>query len=225
MDIYVVNKTSFGELYMEIDGKEYPLSKNKTVNVHYEGNEIHVSFIIKDKNKLFVDIIDLFCGTFKPKGSCSYVNCNCNFVLSSENNVCKLGVFDLKESYNKQLVFKSVFVEGDGALLKDINYELTDINKIQKKHGILHFFVLSLLPLLIVNFYALISYCEISDILTFLLLLLFFAIPSFREIREFRNNCKSSTANSTLIKSCKQRASRTKTFEETMDWLKKTGDN
>ncbi len=197
MKIHILNNSSYSNIFLYCEGKEYNLLENGFTDVNTINNYASLSFIINDKNTVYPNLTDLLCGIINPYSLACNLKCNytCN-ILCSEN-ICNVCVTDIM-AQEDNIVFESIFLSSPNAKIESTNYKLTNVSSVIKKHTMLQLLLFSALPITLL----LIAFClknfswSLFELIIVDLLILVF--PGIKRIKQFNDSCNDTLAKELL---------------------------
>lgn len=200
MTIKVHNNTKFKKLYILCEGNEYKLSGVQYVEIETQNSTAKVLIDVRDENKVYLDIIDMFFGIFIPEHSICKINCSYAFDLVSNYDHCDITINDLNSVCDNNIVFRSASVEVEDSAKRNIDYILSNIESVKKKHTLLQVFVLSAFPLILIAAIMCIVDFSLSTFALLLFCLLAFLSPAIKRIKQFNNFCTEENARTELLR-------------------------
>ena len=210
MMINITNNTMYRNINLCYNGMYYNLSKNRVINIATNNiNKARLLIEIKDKDNVYPDFIDLFCGILNPENTTCIIKCSYICEVESNLEYCNIIISDLFSNNEVGIVYRSVIINSENAIIKTIDYKLGDIQATKKRYVKLHLFLLSSLPLILLLLLLCIIDFSWSLIGVILLDVFLFVIPSIRKIKWFNRECNEMNARTILLNSeIKQRTGR-----------------
>ncbi len=200
MKIEVINNSSYKQIRLQCEGKSYNLLDNCVFQIEPLVKEsLRISIDICEKNNVYPNFIDLFFGVVNPENSicrlkCSYV---CDIIPKSDN--FSIIINDLISSHKENVIYESVFIDSENAIIQTIDYKLSNVESTKKRHAFLQIFIMSSLPLTL----FLVVLCIINfswGLLAIIILdVLWLVIPGIRKIKYFDKLCTNENARDVLL--------------------------
>lgn len=194
-----------------IDGCEYELKGRTAIEFDCTQNT-KVELINLNKASVHMDWIEIICfQMFLGSTTLSKIYTNYSFVINDTSiDTIKLDYNDW--SPREQINIKSCYAQAN---VSQESYSLPELEKVRKKHKLLHLFVSNALP---VGIAALVM-CFFTDppylfIILFALWSLVFEIPSLKEIKRFKELMKPSYLNEKLCEYANSRRTEKFTITE-----------
>ena len=189
MKIEIINNSKLKHAYLLCDGKRYSLSDSSTTEIEVVGNNAEIKVEIKDKNRVYVDFLDLFFNLLNPESSKCRITASYKFSVKSAFDCCSVTVNDLAADREKTVTIESVYADSRDADILDTDYILNDIKSAKKRYTLIQLLVLSSLPITVLLLVFSILKSSFILFLVFLLGLFFLVIPSIRKVRSFNEIC------------------------------------
>ena len=179
-----------------INGREFNLNRNSIIEFECD-KPIKIDLISKNKNRVFINILDVFLGLFWGGSTLTIVYCDYSFLIRN----CDINEISLKNnSWNPrdQITINSCYADIE---VDEENYAIHNFNKIKKKHRNFHLFISSFLPVGIILFILCFLFTNPSVfIILFSAWLGLFGIPSFIEISRLDEFSNQAYVNQTLCR-------------------------
>ena len=188
MVIHIVNNLSYNNVVLSADNKSHQIAKEENITLSTNTNSSNICITILEKNHHYFDIIDLIGCVFHSKSSWCEIFCITTFMMESNKDECTVILNDLEYKHNERYTYKSISVVSKDAQILDVKYQLSDTSALKKKHIIYNLLVPMVLPLAILNLWVLIRYHTVG-IIGWIVHLIFFIIPGFRDIIKFNRTC------------------------------------
>lgn len=211
----ILKNNTYCDYIAVINEKEYPLDKKESINIDAQ---IGANITIKStkKDSIHLDIIALILGVFSGDDTVTFVNTDYHFTV--ENDCECITIIDNKWNPRTQIGIYSCYADSN---VTNECYTMPNIKKTRKKHRLIHLFFSSALPIELV----LIILCFLTDppylfVILFILLFVWFTLPSFKEIKRFKKITESNYINTKLCEYANERRNNGKSYDEDMS---KTG--
>lgn len=199
MNINIVNMSSYENLNIVCNGKTFSLNKGNTIYDLDIDDNAKIEIQVLANNRVLLNLLfALIDGFVDGESVINSLVCNVTFNVCASDDSQTLIIKDLECRDNKNgYIYESVFIENDN--VNNLFYSLTNVDKARKKALFYYIFIVSWAPVLT----ALLSYYflakgNVSVILTSLLILFVFAIPSWKKASRVKKHYSSEFANEIL---------------------------
>lgn len=189
MKLYNDTKYNYRAIINDI---EYDLRKGTNIEVEDKENT-KVLLMCQGKSSVHINILDLLLGVFFGDSTVTMLYADYYFETEKSDSIT------IKcNDWNEREQFSVYACYADAGVTKE-SYEITNLEKIKKKHTLLHLFVTSLFPVGII----LLLLCFILSppypfILLFAIWFFIFGLPSLKEIKRFKKETTNEYINQML---------------------------
>lgn len=177
-----------------VNGREYFLNRKAFIEFDCNG-PTKVDLIPQHKNRVFLNILDLFLEMFIGDSTLTLAYCRYSFLITN----CNQEVIELKNSIwnpRDQLTIYSCYANTDVA---NEYYEIHNFQKLKRKHSNMHIFVTSLPVIgILLLALALIFYPGIPFFIAFIGWFFLFPFSSVKEMKRFKEVTEPNLINQTL---------------------------
>lgn len=204
------NSTSYSYLAI-IDGREYELKGRTTIEFDCAQNT-KVELRSLNKSSVHMDWIEILCfQMFLGSTTLTKIHTDYSFVIN-DTSIDTIKINNNDWSPREQVNIKSCYADTN---VSEEIYSLPQLDRVRKKHKMLHLFISNAFPLGI----AALVMCFFTDppylfIILFAIWLLIFEIPSLKEIKRFKQLMKPSYLNEKLCEYANSRRAEKFTFTE-----------
>ena len=179
-----------------INGREYILNRKAFIEFDFDGTT-KVDLIPRHKNRVFLNLLDLFLQMFIGDSTLTFAYCRYSFLIQN----CNQNVIAIENNIwnpRDQLTIYACYADADVA---NEHYEINHFQKLKRKHRNMHIFVTSL-PIIGVLIIALAFILEpvLPLIVCFLIWFFLFPFASVKEIKRFKQATEPNQINQTLCR-------------------------
>ena len=222
MYLNIINNSSYKTLNIICNGNSFLLKKDDIISNLNTDDNCHIEIQISENNKVLLNLLfALIDGFVDGESVINSLVCNVSFDINTIEDSQTIVIKDIEHRDDKNgYIYESVYPENSS--LKNITYSLTNTDKARKKALFYYIFVVSWLPVLIAlsGYYFLVK-GNVLAILTALLILLVFTIPSWKKANKMKKYYSSEYANEMLNKEYEIITSDIKTTNEPTDIIGK----
>lgn len=206
MNLTIKNRTSY-QLDILINSNTYKLKNGNDVLSVEVPNE-NVEILLKNNKKSFVHLnfLDILLGLFFGDSTYAVLYYDYRFSVKEQNEGdVQIEILCNDLILRPQLALKSCYAKSKSAVIEDIDYFAPSLDKIKRKHKMLHLFAASLLLVGLALFVLLFLVSPPFFIFFLIAIWLFiYAVPSFKEIRKFKKDTNPECASRNLKESAQK---------------------
>lgn len=182
----------------------YKFNSENFIYIETDNSNLDLYVKMTAPSNVHINLLDLFFQMLSGSGTVTMVNCDYNFTLNTAEN-CEVVLKENRLSPKEQYMYSSFCAVSETADISNESYVITALEKIKKKHRLIHTCLLSAIPIEITLIvFALIFMDSIlSMLIPIVLLILLFTIPSLRQLKVFKNRVHAQYVNDILIKNNK----------------------
>ena len=199
MQLNIVNESSYKNLKIICNGKTFSLNKENAITSLDIDNSTNVEIQVFEKNRVLLNLLfALVDGFVDGESVINSLVCDLSFDICETDDLQTLIIKDLEYRDDKNgYIYESVYIENIN--VSNLVYRLTNTAKTRKKALFYYVFIVSWLPVIL----ALLSYYflvkgNVLAILASILILLVFAIPSWKKASRVKKYYSNEFANEKL---------------------------
>ena len=199
MQLNIVNESSYKNLNIICNGNTYSLNKENTITNLDIYNNTNVEIQVLEKNRILLNLLfALVDGFVDGESVINSLVCDVSFDISESDDLQTIVIKDLEHRDDKNgYIYESVYIENNN--INNLVYRLTNADKARKKALFYYVFIVSWLPfiLALLGYYFLVK-GNVLAILASILILLVFAIPSWKKASRVKKYYSNEFANEKL---------------------------
>ena len=199
MQLNIVNESSYKNLNIICNGNTFSLNKENTITNLDIYNNTNVEIQVLEKNRILLNLLfALVDGFVDGESVINSLVCDVSFDISESDDLQTIVIKDLEHRDDKNgYIYESVYIENDN--INNLVYRLTNTDKARKKALFYYVFIVSWLPfiLALLGYYFLVK-GNVLAILASILILLVFAIPSWKKASRVKKYYSNEFANEKL---------------------------
>ena len=199
MKLNIVNESSYKNLNIICNGNTFPLNKVNIITSLDIDNNTNVEIQVLEKNRILLNLLfALVDGFVDGESVINSLVCDVSFDISESDDLQTIVIKDLEHRDDKNgYIYESVYIENDN--INNLVYRLTNTDKARKKALFYYVFIVSWLPfiLALLGYYFLVK-GNVLAILASILILLVFAIPSWKKASRVKKYYSNEFANEKL---------------------------
>ena len=199
MQLNIVNESSYKNLNIICNGNTFPLNKVNIITSLDIDNNTNVEIQVLEKNRILLNLLfALVDGFVDGESVINSLVCDVSFDISESDDLQTIVIKDLEHRDDKNgYIYESVYIENDN--INNLVYRLTNTDKARKKALFYYVFIVSWLPfiLALLGYYFLVK-GNVLAILASILILLVFAIPSWKKASRVKKYYSNEFANEKL---------------------------
>lgn len=201
MNVNINNQTSYKQIIIVHNNKEYYLKSGETACVSIEDNYSKIKVYVLEKNKvLFNWLFALVDGFVSEESVVNSLVCNLTFDIVSYQTDTLITLKDLQyRDDNNGYIYNSVYADCNNNTIANLSYELTDTQAVRKKSLFYYIGIVSWMPVLIVLLILTILFEELGCIFAGALLFFVFSVPSFKKAYKTKKFYSTEYANEVLL--------------------------
>lgn len=205
----ILKNESYNNYIAIVNGVGYKLNKKSSIRINAtKGTNITIKSTKKDS--VHLNILAIILGVFMGDDTVTFINTDYHF--SVENDCDCITILENKWDPRSPLGINACYADSN---VTNESYSMPNIKKTKRKHKFIHLFILSLLPIQLI----LIALCFLTDppylwIIIFILLFLVYTLPSFKEIKRFKNITKADNVNNKLCEYANKRRNNDLSYDE-----------
>ena len=196
MQLNIVNESSYKNLKIICNGKTYSLNKDNTITSLDIDNNTNVEIQVFEKNRVLLNLLfALVDGFVDGESVINSLVCDLSFDICETDDLQTLIIKDLEYRDDKNgYIYESVYIENIN--VSNLVYRLTNTAKTRKKALFYYVFIVSWLPVILalLGYYFLVK-GNVLAILASILILLVFAIPSWKKASRVKKYYSNEFAN------------------------------
>ena len=199
MQLNIVNESSYKNLNIICNGNTFSLNKENTITSLDIYNNTNVEIQVLEKNRILLNLLfALVDGFVDGESVINSLVCDVSFDISESDDLQTIVIKDLEYRDDKNgYIYESVYIENNN--INNLVYRLTNADKARKKALFYYVFIVSWLPfiLALLGYYFLVK-GNVLAILASILILLVFAIPSWKKASRVKKYYSNEFANEKL---------------------------
>lgn len=199
MQLNIVNESSYKNLNIICNGNTFPLNNVNIITSLDIDNNTNVEIQVLEKNRILLNLLfALVDGFVDGESVINSLVCDVSFDISESDDLQTIVIKDLEHRDDKNgYIYESVYIENDN--INNLVYRLTNTDKARKKALFYYVFIVSWLPfiLALLGYYFLVK-GNVLAILASILILLVFAIPSWKKASRVKKYYSNEFANEKL---------------------------
>ena len=199
MKLNIVNESSYKNLNIICNGNTFSLNKENTITSLDIYNNTNVEIQVLEKNRILLNLLfALVDGFVDGESVINSLVCDVSFDISESDDLQTIVIKDLEHRDDKNgYIYESVYIENNN--INNLVYRLTNTDKARKKALFYYIFIVSWLPfiLALLGYYFLVK-GNVLAILASILMLLVFAIPSWKKASRVKKYYSNEFANKKL---------------------------
>ena len=199
MQLNIVNESSYKNLNIICNGNTFSLNKENTITNLDIYNNTNVEIQVLEKNRILLNLLfALVDGFVDGESVINSLVCDVSFDISESDDLQTIVIKDLEYRDDKNgYIYESVYIENNN--INNLVYRLTNADKARKKALFYYVFIVSWLPfiLALLGYYFLVK-GNVLAILASILILLVFAIPSWKKASRVKKYYSNEFANEKL---------------------------
>lgn len=201
MNVIINNQTTFKQVLIVYNNKEYLLKKGETACVSIEDNYSKIKVYVLEKNKVLFNWLFAFIDGFVSEESVvNSLVCNATFDIQSQQTDSLITLKDLQyRDDNNGYIYNSVYADCNNNTIANLSYELTDTQAVRKKSLFYYIGIVSWMPVLIVLLILTILFEELGYIFAGALLFFVLSVPSFKKAYKTKKFYSTEYANEVLL--------------------------
>lgn len=201
MNVNIKNNTGYSSIKVIYNGNDAVLKKHETITFDVDIHNFKLDVFVLEKNSVLLNIpFALIDGFIDESGVINSLNCNATFDLQISENDNIITVEQIEARNDKQgIIYQSVYLKNDKNVIAATDYKLTNIEKQRKKSMFYLVFITSWLPVLFILLGVFLYYGNIFAPISFIFILIFFAIPSWKKAARLKMYYDSQYANKLLF--------------------------
>lgn len=199
MNIKIINESSYQKLNVVCNGETFPLSKANATTILNVDNNTKIEIQVLEKNKVLLNLLfALVDGFVDGESVVNSLVCNVSFNVFETDDSQTLIIKDLEHRDDKNgYIYESVFI--DNSNINNLSYHLINTDKVRNKALFYYIFVVSWLPVILILLgYYFLAKGNVLAILASILILLVFAIPSWKKASRVKKYYSNEFANEKL---------------------------
>lgn len=199
MQLNIVNESSYKKLNIVCNGETFSLTEDNTITIFNVDNNTKIEIQVLEKNRVLLNLLfALVDGFIDGESVVNSLVCDVSFNVCETDDLQTLIIKDLEHRDDKNgYIYESVFI--DNSNINNLSYHLTNTDKVQNRALFYYVFVVSWLPIIIVLLgYYFLAKGNVSAILASVLILLVFAIPSWKKASRVKKYYNNEIANEKL---------------------------
>lgn len=199
MQLNIVNESSYKNLNIICNGNTFSLNKENTITSLDIYDNTNVEIQVLEKNRILLNLLfAIIDGFVDGESVINSLVCDVSFDISESDDLQTIVIKDLEHRDDKNgYIYESVYVENNN--INNLVYHLTNTDKVRKKALFYYVFIVSWLPfvLALLGYYFLMK-GNVLAILASILILLVFAIPSWKKALLVKKYYSNEFANEKL---------------------------
>lgn len=201
MQINIINQTSYKQIKLAFNNKEFMLKKEETVSEYVSDNNLKIDVVVFEKNSVSLNLfLALINGFIDDESVVNWLVCNASFNITMTESDATIILKDLEYRDDKKgYIYNSVYFECNDNTIDTLTYKLTDVEKARKKSLFYYIFICSMLPVLLILLGILLLYGDILAIIAIIFTLFFDAVPSWKKAAKVKYYYTDNFANEALI--------------------------
>lgn len=201
MSVNIKNQTSYKQIKIVHDSKEYLLKEGETVSVSLADNNSKIEVYVSEKNNVSLNwLFAMIDGFVSEESVINSLVCNFTFDIVSYQTDTLIILKDLQyRDDNNGYIYNSVYIDCNNNTIANLSYELTDTQTIRKKSLFYYIGIVSWMPVLIVLLMLTILFEELGYIFAGILLFFVFSVPSFKKAYKTKKFYSTEYANEVLL--------------------------
>ncbi len=201
MNVNITNRTSYNQICLIINNKEYTICKYESISVCITDSCLRVKVFVIEKNKVLINwLFALIDGFVSEESVVNSLVCNLTFDIVSYQTDTLITLKDLQyRDDNNGYIYNSVYVDCNNNTIANLSYELTDTQAVRKKSLFYYIGIVSWMPVLFVLLILTILFEELGYIFAGALLFIVFSVPSFKKAYKTKKFNSTEYANEVLL--------------------------
>lgn len=201
MNVNITNRTSYNQICLIINNKEYTICKDESFSVCVTDSCLRVKVFVIEKNKVLINwLFALIDGFVSEESVVNSLVCNLTFDIVSYQTDTLITLKDLQyRDDNNGYIYNSVYADCNNNTIANLSYELTDTQAVRKKSLFYYIGIVSWMPVLIVLLILTILFEELGYIFAGALLFFVFSVPSFKKAYKTKKFYSTEYANEVLL--------------------------
>ena len=199
MQLNIVNESSYKNLNIICNGNTFSLNKENTITSLDIYDNANVEIQVLEKNRILLNLLfALVDGFVDGESVINSLVCDVSFDINESDDLQTIVIKDLEHRDDKNgYIYESVYIENNN--INNLVYRLTNTDKARKKALFYYVFIVSWLPfiLALLGYYFLVK-GNVLAILASILILLVFAIPSWKKASRVKKYYSNEFANKKL---------------------------
>lgn len=199
MQLKIVNESSHKNLNITCNGKVFSLNHENTITSFDVDNAANVEIRVLEKNRVLLNLLfALVDGFVDGESVVNSLVCDVSFYISESDDLQTIVIKDLEHRDDKNgYIYESVYIENNN--ITNLVYRLINTDKARKKALFYYVFIVSWLPFILALLgYYFLAKGNVLAILSGILILLVFAIPSWKKALRVKKYYSSEYANEKL---------------------------
>lgn len=199
MQLNIVNESSYKKLNIVCNGETFSLTEDNTITIFNVDNNTKIEIQVLEKNRVLLNLLfALVDGFIDGESVLNSLVCDVSFNVCETDDLQTLIIKDLEHRDDKNgYIYESVFI--DNSNINNLSYHLTNTDKVRNRALFYYVFVVSWLPIILVLLgYYFLAKGNVLAILASVLILLVFAIPSWKKASRVKKYYSNEIANEKL---------------------------